>query len=112
MRIRKNRLNIDQVPVALDRREEFHTGRLRAEFASEATFGELPERYHAQFREACRDPQTYVLRSSGTPIAWRTFLDGWVVPEGLDNVPRSHREILRRAIVLEETGIDLYAEVG
>ncbi|WIF20530.1 hypothetical protein SEA_JFLIX2_39 [Rhodococcus phage Jflix2] len=114
MRIRRqHRLSIDEVPMAIERREEFRTGRLHAGYTNgEAKFGELPEKYHVEFHQACRDPQTYIIRSSGTPIAWRTFADGWVCPEGLDNVPRSHREILRRVIILEQTGLDLYAEVG
>ncbi|MBM4617954.1 hypothetical protein GS534_24270 [Rhodococcus hoagii] len=108
---RQRRLRIDEVPAAIARREEFRTGRLHAGFArGAAKFGYLPERYHVQLHEACRDPQTYVIRSSGTPIAWRTFADGWVVPEGLDNIPRSHREILSRVIEDELTRLPAPSE--
>lgn len=111
---RQNRLTIDEVPLAIERREEFRTGRLHAGFArGRAKFGDLPEKYHVEFHEACRDPQTYVLRSSGTPIAWRTFADGWVIPQGLDNIPRSHRQILARVVDGEYALLpDEFAEVG
>ncbi|AEV52005.1 hypothetical protein [Rhodococcus phage REQ1] len=112
MRVRQSRLRAEEVPAAIERREEFRTGRLQGGYAiGEARFGDLPESHHADFHAAHRDTLTYVIRSSGTPIAWRTFLGGWIVPADIPGVPHSHRQMLEE-IVASEAAIDLYAEVG
>lgn len=114
MRIRQSRLRVEEVPAAIERREEFRTGRLQGGYVGKtgAKFGDLPEQYHEAFHRACRDQFTYVVRSSGTPIAWRTFMDAWVVPEGVPGIPSSHCQIVVEVLAIEAAAIDLYQPVG
>lgn len=105
-----DRLKIHDVPAAIAARSTFKADRLRGGYEHDERVGNLPEEYRDAFAAALADEFVYVVRSGRTPIAWRTFLGGWLIAE-VPGVPESHLRAVRQAIDAEIT-VDPYELVG
>lgn len=106
-------MHTSEATGAIISRQTFRAGHLHGGFpVHPLRLGRLPEQYHDRYADAAADPMTYVVWTSGTPIAWRTFLGGWFVPE-VSHIPRSHRRILDDVMSWEtDHAVDLYESVG
>lgn len=110
---RQHRVHADQAVGEIVTRQEFQTGHLRGGSpARPLQFGRLPEEYRDRYADDATDPMIYVVSSNGTPIAWRTFLDGWFVPK-VPRIPRAHKRVLDLALGWDDRHqVDQYEEVG
>lgn len=95
---------------AMERFNHFKRGNLHANHWNGWQFGQLPQEYQIQLKDAYADNMVYVVYSYQTPIAW-SKCDGkheWVIPPVLYSVTTSHHQGL---VMVEADDPGFYARM-